>query len=252
VSAHLASIVRGVLALADENLPTTDISDGVAMLGIAAIRHGSNLLGGELELASANRWSLTRVLGRQITESWLWANALLLDSEAAFDRLMLADGKQQYLRNKGFTKIWDTLESRRPGGLDLRDPSSVPAKGEHVDLGALAEDVQRLREASGLQGGVAVVSYELQYRLESREDVHVTFDLLGRYIDHSKSRGNVLAMPGVDDINDFRGPESLNLDAGLIADVIGVYLHATGQHERQAQVRQQYLSLGNIDTEVPG
>ena len=242
-NADLESIVRGVLTVVDDTLPTDlEGTEGSVMLGVAAIRHGSNLLGGELDLVSADRWSLTRVLGRQITEAWLWANALFLDPTHAFDLLMLADAKQLFLREKGAKEIWEKLEKHRAGGIDLRNPSSVPPEGRQ-DLAALADDVHRLREASGLKGGIAVVSYQMHYRWESSRDVHVTFELLGRYLDIDKP-GTVRSVPGPDDVESFRGPESLHRDTSLIADAVAVYLHATGQHERLTQLQQRILSLG--------
>lgn len=73
----------------------------------------------------------------------------------------------------------------------------------------------------------------MHYRLDSAQDVHVGFDLLIRYIEIEMGRACVLKEPAADkDINEFRGWDSINDDARLLADILGVYLTVADRHGR--------------------
>jgi len=234
-------IVASVLAAVDYWLPSeidVDDSNVGEVFGVAATRHAANLLSGELDLAVAGRWSLTRLLGRSITESWLWANLLLLDGEGGIERLMAEDANHQHRLATGHNALWDRLESGRSDRKDLRGLSVVPSgEWRRPNIQSLAHDVRSLRERRGLGGGIAEVSYELVYRWESVHDVHVGFDLLSRYLaELTSSAATVLAEPEEEDVNHFRGPDSLHQDARLVLDLVGVYLIAVGRGGEVAAV----------------
>lgn len=44
--------------------------------------------------------------------------------------------------------------------------------------------------------------------------MHITFDLLGRYADQRGDSAAIIAVPGEDDLNAFRGPEALRPTGG--------------------------------------
>lgn len=243
--------VARVLAVVDTYLPSTFEADADpsvlgTMLGVAAVRHAANLLGGEAELGAAGRWSVTRLLGRAVTESWLWANLLFLDGDAAVEQLIAEDVNHQHRLKLGHEAIWDRLESKRPGGVDLRTATQVPSGDwTHPNIRDRAQRVRVVREEHGLGGGIADVAYEMIYRYESTHDVHIGFDLLGRYLgDFSASRGTVVAQPGPEDIDAFRGPEALLQDARLVADAVGVYLKAYG---RATELDAAKAAFGRLD-----
>jgi hypothetical protein len=85
---------------------------------------------------------------------------------------------------------------------------------------------------------VALVAYEAIYRTESNSDVHISFELLARYLaEFTTSGATVLRQPGPDDINDLRGPLSLHHDCLMVADAIGLYLLATGREDDLERVK---------------
>jgi hypothetical protein len=85
----------------------------------------------------------------------------------------------------------------------------------------------------------------MQYRHESIHDVHVGFDLLTRYFtDVSPTGVTVVAEPGPDDIDAFRGPKALMQDGRLVADVLGVYLTTSGRHDALEAAK---VELGRLD-----
>jgi hypothetical protein len=240
--------VQAVRALADEYLPTQLSKDDVHLaqvFGVAAIRHASNLLQGELDYALLGRWSITRVVGRQIAEAWLWANILLLGGDEAIERLTAEDADHQRRLDRGRRLIWEQLESLRDEGIDpRRERTSTPAQAPRSpNIGDLASEVRRLREARGLGGGIAAVSYQITHRWESVHDVHIGFDLLTRYLDLSSEAPMIRAEPGPEDITPFRGPESLQQDTRLVADAIGIYLIVTERFDELDRARQAMSDL---------
>jgi hypothetical protein len=83
----------------------------------------ADLLKGEMVLTDGNEFSGIRNLGRTNLELWLNANELLLDPEAAWDRVVKEDAKSQSQLQDDFAKIWDRYEAIRQDGIDLRDPA---------------------------------------------------------------------------------------------------------------------------------
>lgn len=243
--------VARVLAVVDSYLPsafdrTVDPAALATMFGVAAVRHGANLLSAEADLGIAGRWSVTRLLGRAVTEAWIWANLLFLDGDAAVEQLMAEDANHQHRLRRGHEAIWDRLESKRLNGIDLRTGDKVPS-GDWCppNIRERAQRVRSLREASGIGGGIADVAYELIYRYESVHDVHIGFDLLSRYLgDLTVAKGTVVARPGPEDINAFRGPEALAQDVRLVADALGVYLTISG---RLTDLEAAKAALGSLD-----
>jgi hypothetical protein len=129
VSEQQQGVVKAVLEAADEWLPTSLSFSEPAFgqgLGVAATRHAANLLGAELHLATGGYWSLTRVLGRSVTEAWLWANLLFLGGEPEVQRLADEHANRQHGLAKGAAVIWDELESAKADGIDLRKLVTVP------------------------------------------------------------------------------------------------------------------------------
>jgi hypothetical protein len=235
LSQSLRTIVGGVLDIVDAYLPVNFASDKTELghvFGVAAVRHAANLLAGERDLAIADHWPLTRLLGRALTEAWLWANVLLLGGDAAVPRLFGEDANHKYRLEKGRGRLWDRLESLRTDGVDLRGMTTVPSTGLRPDIAELARQARALREEHGLGGGIAEVAYEMIYRWESVHDVHVGLALLIRYVgDFSPEGATVRRQPGQEDVDAFRGPDALRHDAMLVADAVGVYLVAAGSAE---------------------
>ncbi|MGH9277839.1 MAG: hypothetical protein ACRD12_06985 [Acidimicrobiales bacterium] len=107
---------------------------------------------------------------------------LFLDGDAAVERLMAEDANHRHRLELGHQALWERLESLREGGIDLRGMTPVPSGPWRVpEIRDLAREVRRLREERRIGGGLAEVTYEMQYRHESIHDVHVGFDLLTRY-----------------------------------------------------------------------
>ena len=242
VSEQQQGVVKAVLEAADEWLPTSLSFSEPAFgqgLGVAATRHAANLLGAELHLATGGYWSLTRVLGRSVTEAWLWANLLFLGGEPEVQSLADEHANRQHGLAKGAAVIWDELESAKADGIDLRKLVTVPeGTYRQPNISDLAHSVARLREEHHCGRGVALVAYEAIYRTESNSDVHISFELLARYLaEFTTSGATVLRQPGPDDINDLRGPLSLHHDCLMVADAIGLYLLATGREDDLERVK---------------
>jgi len=242
VSEQQQAVVKSVLDAADEWLPTSlsfPEASQAQVFGVAATRHAASLLAAELYLAQGGYWSLTRVLGRSVTEAWLWANLLFLGGEPELQRLVDEHANRQHRLAKGAAVIWDELESTRTDGIDLRDLVTVPeGTYRQPNISDLAHDVARLREDHQVGRGVALVAYEVTYRTESNRDVHISFELLARYLaDFTTAGATVLRQRGPDDMNDLRGPGSLHQDSILVADAIGLYLLAAGRDDDLARVR---------------
>lgn len=243
---NYAEVIEKLLGLVDEHLPRGQPSEPAGQaFGAAAVRHAANLLATELELGRAGRWDVTRLVGRAIFEAWLWANLLLLDGDAAIERLLGEDTSRQGSLDYGRGQIWQRLESLRPGGIDLRGPTSVPWEAHALkpNVEELATSVRAVRERQGLGGGISEVGYQLAYRWESVHDVHVGLDVLMRYISTVASGVEVSIRPGPEDVNQFRGPESLYQDAHLVSDALGVYLSKTGQEETLEDVKNTLAQL---------
>ena len=118
--------------------------------------------------------------------------------------------------------------------------------GERVktNIEALAVRVRQLREGRGLGGGIAEVHYELTYRWDSAQDVHVGVDLLFRYLVLDQGdQAEVLKEPDTDqDINPFRGWDSLYEDTRLLADILGLYLELAEHHDELKELRSRFTS----------
>jgi hypothetical protein len=231
VSDRQRTIIENLLRAVDDHLPVTVAEGGSAAnpLGVAAVRHAANLLSGELVLAEADLWSLTRLLGRAIVEAWLWANLLFLVGDDAVTRLLAEAADHDRRLEAGRRDIWERLESKRPGGIDLRNAtlSSLPEPPTPSQIEDLARKVRAARDARGLGGGLAEINYQLGYRWDTVNDVHVGLDVLARY---RRDRAEILRVPSPDeDITPFRGPESLHHDTKMVADALGIYLTVTDQ-----------------------
>jgi hypothetical protein len=137
-------------------------------------------------------------------------------------------------------KIWERLESQREGGIQLYDPNFVPDE-EHVKTNVenLAIRVRELRELRGIGGGIAEVRYQMHYRHDSAHDVHVGADLLFRYLDLEQGdRVRVLKDPAAArDIHEFRGWDSVYNDAGLLTDILGLYLGLSDHQDESEELR---------------
>ena len=252
VSEQQQGIVKAVLDAVDEWLPTSlsfPEASQAQVFGIAATRHAANLLAAELHLAEGGYWSLTRVPGRSVTEAWLWANLLFLGGEPEVQRLVDEHANRQHGLAKGAAVIWDELESCRPDGIDLRKLVNVPdGSFSQPNIRDLAHSVARLRDEHQVGRGVALVAYEVTYRTESNCDVHISFELLARYItDFTTSGATVLHQPGQDDINDLRGPRSLHQDCLMVADAIGLYLLAAGRDDDLGRVRATLANMVSVE-----
>jgi hypothetical protein len=199
----------------------------------------ADLLRAELELSSLGLDSSTRVLGRTIVELWLNANEFLLDPESAIARLELEHVTVHAQIQHGFAEIWERLERQREGGIDLRDPEFERGEGQRANVENLARRVATLREKRGLGGGaVAHIQYQMVYRRDSIEDVHVTMDHLFRYLLPEGGVLQLLRIPGPEDTNEFRGPHSVRQDAQLLADILGVYLEVSGQGDQLDDLKE--------------
>jgi hypothetical protein len=87
-----------------------------------------------------------------------------------------------------------------------------------------------LRTALGFESGALPdVLYQMTYRKDSIEDVHVTMDLLFRYIDYDGDAIRLLPQPSAEDTNEFRGPRAILQDARLVADALGLCTQAARQ-----------------------
>ena len=128
----MEAIVSEVLQAVDDYVPDVlafDDADAPLAFALSAIRRMADLVDAELTLALAERHSVTRTLGRPVIELWLYANDLLLDGEAALDRLFAEDAGHQVRLEHGRQMVWDHLESKRAGGIDPRIRTSSARKG---------------------------------------------------------------------------------------------------------------------------
>ena len=130
--------------------------------------------------------------------------------EPEVQRLLDEHANRQHGLAKGAAVVWHELESAKADGIDLRKLVTVPeGTYRQPNISDLVHSVARLREEHQVGRGVALVAYELTYRTESNSDVHISFDLLARYLaDFTASGATVLRRPGADDVNDLRGPLS--------------------------------------------
>jgi hypothetical protein len=200
------------------------------VLALAALRRMTELLRSELVLSSQDLDSTTRPLGRIIVELWLNANELLLDPETATDRLVAEHRTSLAQLQHGFGVLWERYEKEREDGIDLRDPNFERAEGQRSNVETLSMRVAQLRQEHGLgSGGLAELNYQLNYRRDSIEDVHVTLDQLFRYIRPEGAIIQLLRHPDEDDTHDFRGPDAIRSDAVLVADILGLFLRISGQ-----------------------
>ena len=245
---RLERIVGAVLAAADDYLSgkvPLDESTKALVFALAAIRRMADLIEAELSLAGRGRHSVTRVIGRSVIELWLYANDLLLDGDEALDRLFGEDAGHRSRLEHGRRMVWERLESRRPGGIDLQDPAFV--RGERIDpnIEVLAQRVHSLREARGIGGSIAEVRYQLQYRWDSAQDVHVTVDLLFKDMELDPDEARILRRPLDElDLTPFRGPDSVHDDARLLADILGVYLKMADRESDLERLKAQLAAVG--------
>jgi hypothetical protein len=239
----LETIVRRVVTAVDDYTPaslsaSTSEDHGPLVLALAATQRMADLLHAELTLSQDGRDSTTRPLGRTIVELWLNANELLLDPDAAIGRLFAEDAKTQSQVQHGFGVFWDRFEKHRDGGIDLRDPHFERGEGQPSNVETLSMRVSKLRKDRGFgNGGLAELNYQMTYRRDSIEDVHVTLDHLFRYIRPERDAVQILRRPDEDDIHGFRGPDAIREDAQLTSDILGVYLITTGQVERFEELK---------------
>lgn len=137
----MEAIVSEVLQAVDDYVPDVlafDDADAPLAFALSAIRRMADLVDAELTLALAERHSVTRTLGRPVIELWLYANDLLLDGEAALDRLFAEDAGHQSRLEHGRQMVWDHLESKRAGGIDPRSELRPQGKVGPQHRGALA------------------------------------------------------------------------------------------------------------------
>jgi hypothetical protein len=236
-------IIRTVLSAVDDCVPTELPMDEISMailFALAAIRRMADLIDVELRLALQDCHSVTRVLGRCVTELWLYGNELLLNGEDALERLFGEDADQQARLEHGRRMVWDRLESQRDGGIKMHDADFIAGERERANVEALAIRVRALREGRGLGGGIAEVRYELDYRYDSAHDVHVGVDLLFRYLGLGEGDlARVFKEPCDEDSSPSRGWDSVYNDTRLLADILGVYLEVAERHEELAELRSR-------------
>jgi|GEM_PF-5946122 len=242
-SEPLEAIVLRVVSAIDIYTPaalSTSAAEenGSLVLALAAIHRMADLLRAELLLSMSGRNSATRSLGRTVIELWLNANELLLDPDSAMERLFAEDVKIQAQVQHGLGVMWDRYEKLLDGGIDLRDPNFERGEGQRSNVETLSSRVSQLRKDRGFgNGGLAEFNYQMTYRRDSIEDIHVTLYQLFRYIRPSQEGIEILRQPGDGDTYEFRGPESVRADAQLTSDVLGVYLITTNQSERIEELK---------------
>ena len=239
----MEAIVSEVLQAVDDYVPDVlafDDADAPLAFALSAIRRMADLVDAELTLALAERHSVTRTLGRPVIELWLYANDLLLDGEAALDRLFAEDAGHQSRLEHGRQMVWDHLESKRAGGIDPRDPNFVRKERSDPNIEVLSQRVRSLRESRGLGGGIAEVRYQQQNRMDSNEDIHVSVDHLFRYMEPIAGSFRILSRPLNElDITPFRGIDSVLDDARLLVDALGVYLEIAGRHSELEELKRR-------------
>ncbi len=200
------------------------VEDGTPYLFFAAAAmHAVRLLKDEVSLARDGRWSNIRILGRSLTEAWLWGNCFLLGGEEAVERFISEDAHHQGRLAFGWDHVVDQLPEVEELDLDIGEVPTLEDVDEvSPNVRALAEQVGGLREAAGIAGGVAVAEYEVFYRWESANAVHTTFDLLARYLDPGMSGGpvSILSQPAETDFCNAEGPRYLLGDARKVADLV--------------------------------
>lgn len=189
---------------------------------------------------------MTRPLGRPVIELWLYANDLLLDGEAALERLLAEDAGHQSRLEHGRKLIWERLESKRPGGIDPRDPNFLRREKSDPNIEVLSQRVNALRQSRGMGGGVAEVRYQQQYRMDSTEDIHVSIDQLFRYMEPVEGKFRILRRPIEDvDVTPFRGLDSVLDDARILADVLGVYLEVVDRESDVEKLKQRIATFAD-------
>jgi hypothetical protein len=237
-SESLETMVQRVVTAIDVYTPsvlsnTFSEENGPQVLALAALHRMGDLLEGELILSKNGRDSATRLLGRTLTELWLNLNELLLDPNAALGRLFAEDASVQSQVQHGLGVMWDRYEKYLDGSSDLRDPNFQRAAGQKSNVEALSIRVAQLRKERGFGGGgLAEYNYQMTFRRDSINDVHVTLYQLFRHIRTTPDGIEILRQPGREDNNGLRGPEAILNDAQLTSDAIGIYLLATGQKLR--------------------
>lgn len=240
----LKRIVLGVLNAVGEYVPDEvewSQENPPIVFALASLRRMADLLDAELTLALLERHSVTRVLGRSILEHWLNANELLLDGDSAIDRLWLEEADHQHRLERGRELIWERVEEVRNRGLDLRNPEHQQRDRQSPNLADVALRVRELRKQRDFGGDIDEVSYELNYRWDSVQDVHATIDVIFRYLELDTTVVKILRQPNPDDVTALRGPLSVRQDALLVADVLGIYLDVVDRADDLARLR---VSLG--------
>lgn len=224
VAAAVDAYTPPVLTIADHEVQVPQV------FALAAIHRMTDFLQSELVLSLNDRNSTTRPLGRTIVELWLNTNELLLDPEAAMDRLEAEDITARGQLQHGFETIWNRYEKVRDEGIDLRDPNFERAEGQRSNIETLSMRVAQLRKDQGLgSGGLAELNYQMTYRRDSVEDLHVTMDHLFRYLNFDEGVVTFLRTPDIHDTNALRGPLAIREDAQLVVDALGLYLKVSGQ-----------------------
>ncbi len=216
-----------------------DPSDAFAL---ACIARCADLLEGQVQLCRCGLPSIARILGRTLIEFWLYGQAFVLEGDAAVSKFLREDARHQGTMEHGRRQIWERLESQRDGGIDLRTGFETPDDAERLQLDVLAKRVRTLREDSGFGGGIAEVTYELNYRWDSAHDVHPTFDLLSRYFRPADDDLVHVATKPTDPAGQDLGESveaELRDDAQLLADLLGVLLSARGDQNALMALRRR-------------
>src|SRR5665213_106907 len=239
---------RKQLAVPFEATPETVPNEAFSL---ACIARCADLLEGELLLYNGGQWSLARILGRTLTEFWLYGQHFLLDGDRAVEEFMEEDQRHQATQEFGHNQVWEQLESHRAGGIDTRTGYEEPTTARRPNLSVLAGRVRELRDEQGYSGGIAVVRYNLSYRWDSAVDVHPTFDLLRRYFRIRPD--NTLAVEPVPEVVDNRDlsthiNEELRLDANLLADLLGIYFQVRNDTDGMSRLQTALATATGKDT----
>jgi hypothetical protein len=238
LASQVEQLVNRVLTAVEGVMPSAPVDSGAEILALAAIRRLADLVASECALVVVGRLSTSRVIGRSSIEAWLWVNYLLLEPEAAVDRLLAEDAGQQWRLEHGRIHIWDQLESKRPGGIDLRMHIAKSDDARPPKVEQLAGLVANARATRGFGYGKPLVDYQLTYRRDSIEDVHFGLAVAGRYF----ADNGLLPLPQPEagrDASAFRGPQAIRESAALLSDALGVYLTVKGRTDEFERLKTE-------------
>lgn len=215
------------------------------VFGCAAVRRLADLLRAETALARSDNTATSRVIGRAAIETWLWALYLLLDPDAAVDRLVAESEGHHRRRLIGINRLWERIASLRSSDLDEPSPAPSRAGTADPDIRQLAEATADAMRRHGYNGDRPDGKYHNEYRWDSMYDAHPSFDLLMRYFELDESRGNATifrtAQPRDDDAR--RGVGGAFDTARLLLEALGVYSRTRGVRvERSAFERMNEIA----------